>query len=153
MTAQRTIAVAYTVAAMIFSLSGHAQIIRGRIRERREAREQQVNRGFPAKGDLALARSVELRFDGVRRSYVIQVPKGSGPFPFVVLLHGGTENAEQVWRQTSLPTLARSEGFIIVAPNGLNKHWDDGRGTTLSGAASKADDVGFLKRVIKRASC
>lgn len=148
MTAQRTIAVACTLAAMILGLPGNAQTIRERVRERREAREQNVNPAFPAKGDLALARPVELRFDGVRRTYLIEAPKGPGPFPVVVLLHGGTGNAEQVWRQTSLPTLARSEGFIVVAPNGLNKHWNDGRGTTLSGAASTADDVGFLKRVI-----
>jgi len=65
-----------------------------------------------------------------------------------VLLHGGTEDAEQVWRQTSLPSLAPSEGFIVVAPNALNKHWNDGRGTVLGGKASTADDVGFLKEVI-----
>ena len=66
----------------------------------------------------------------------------------MVLLHGGTENAEQVWTQASLPTLARSEGFIIVAPNALNQHWNDGRGAVLRGVASTADDIGFLKQVI-----
>lgn len=142
------IAIACTVAATISNLPGNAQTIRERLRERREARQQEVNPGFPAKGDLALARPVELTFDGVRRHYLIETPKGSGPFPVLLLLHGGTEGAEQVWRQTSLPTLARSEGFIVVAPNALNRHWNDGRGTTLGGVASTADDVGFLKRVI-----
>ena len=115
MTARKTIAVACTVAAMIIGLPGNAQTIRERVRERREAREQKVNPAFLAKGDLALARPVELRFDGVRRSYLTEAPKGPGPFPVVVLLHGGTGNAEQIWLQTSLPTLARSERFIVVA--------------------------------------
>lgn len=148
MLVRKMIAVGCTIAAAILCLPVDAQTIRERIRERREAREQNVNPGFPAKGDLALARSVELNFGGVKRSYMIEAPNGSGPFPILILLHGGTEDAEQVWRQTSLPTLARSEGFIVVAPNALNKHWNDGRGTTLGGVASIADDVGFLKRVI-----
>lgn len=131
-----------------FQLAGTRPDNSERIRARRQAMAQRVNHGFPTKGDLALARPVELRFDGVMRSYLIEVSKGPGPLSVVVLLHGGTEDAERVWQQTSLPTLARSEGFIVVAPNALNKHWNDGRGMTLSGAASKADDVGFLKRVI-----
>jgi polyhydroxybutyrate depolymerase len=148
MTVRKMIAAACTVAAMIFSSPGNAQTIRERIGDRREAREQKVNAGFPGKGDLALARRVELTFDGARRYYLIEGPKGPGLFPVLILLHGGTEDAEQVWRQTSLPTLARSEGFIVVAPNALNKHWNDGRGTTLGGVASIANDVEFLKRVI-----
>jgi polyhydroxybutyrate depolymerase len=68
--------------------------------------------------------------------------------PVVVLLHGGTEDAEQVWRQTSLPTLGQQEGFVVVAPNAINKHWDDGRGAVLGGKPSTADDVGFLRQVI-----
>ncbi|MGA9672017.1 MAG: alpha/beta fold hydrolase [Terracidiphilus sp.] len=148
MKARNIIATIGVITVTIFNSFGNTQTIRERIRERREAKEQQANPGFPAKGDLTQARPVTLTFDGVRRSYLIEVPRGPGPFPVLILLHGGTEDAEQVWRQTSLPTLARSEGFIIVAPNGLNKHWNDGRGTTLSGLVSTADDVGFLKRVI-----
>ena len=136
MTIRKTIAVVHLIAALMFSLSAHAQTIRDRMRERREAREQQVNPNYPAKGDLALARKVELTFNGVRRYYLVEAPKGPGPFPVVILLHGGTGSAEEVWRQTSLPTLTRNEGFIVVAPNGLNKHWNDGPGTTLGGGAS-----------------
>jgi polyhydroxybutyrate depolymerase len=134
--------------AVILSLAGNAQTLRERIRARRDARQREMNPTFPPKGDPLQARTVWLTFDGVKRSYLIEQPRGLKPFPVVVLLHGGTEDAEQVWRQTSLPTLARSEGFIIVAPNALNKHWNDGRGTVLGGEASSADDVGFLKQII-----
>lgn len=103
---------------------------------------------FPAKGDLELARTVSLTFDGTKRSYLIEAPTGRKHLPIIVLLHGGTSSAEGVWRQTSLPTLARSEGFILVAPDAVNKHWNDGRGTGLDGATSSANDVGFLKQVI-----
>jgi poly(3-hydroxybutyrate) depolymerase len=142
---------AWLIAAMMatmLSSSVNAQTIGERMRARREARQLAKNSTFPPKGDPSQARTVWLTFDGVKRSYLIAEPRGLKPFPVVVLLHGGTQDAEQVWRQTSLPTLARSEGFILVAPNALNKHWNDGRGTVLGGEASSADDVGFLKQII-----
>jgi polyhydroxybutyrate depolymerase len=77
------------------------------------------------------------------------VRNASGRSPVVVLLHGGTQTAEEVWRQTSLPTLGESEGFIVVAPQALGNQWNDARGATISGnAPSTADDVRFLKAVI-----
>lgn len=146
--ARKLIAIGFMIAATVLPLPANAQTLRERIRERREARQRETNSVFPSKGDLSQARTIGLTVDGVTRSYLIEVPRGSKPFPVVVLLHGGTENAEQVWRQTSLPTLARSEGFIIVAPDALNQHWNDGRGAVLEGVPSSADDVGFLKQVI-----
>jgi polyhydroxybutyrate depolymerase len=142
----RKMAVVLVLTATMLNLPGKAQTIGERMRERRETREQKT--AFPAKGNPALARAVSVIFDGVMRSYLIEVPKGVGPFPVVVLLHGATQDAEQVWRQTSLPTLAGSGGFILVAPNALNRHWNVGRGSAFGGVASTADDVGFLKNVI-----
>lgn len=148
MTVRKIIAVGFMIAALTAYLPGNSQMLRERLRERGEARRREVNPAFPSKGDLRQARVVRLTFDGVSRSYLIEEPRGLKPFPVVVLLHGGTEDAMQVWRQTSLPTLARSEGFILVVPNALNRHWNDGRGTVLGGVPSNANDVGFLKRVI-----
>jgi polyhydroxybutyrate depolymerase len=91
-----------------------------------------------------------LRAGGLDREYLIQGPAtGNGPFPVVVMLHGGTQTADQVWRQASLPAIGAREGFIVVAPQGRRRHWNDGRGSTIAGdAASTADDVGFLKALI-----
>jgi len=126
--------------------------LRDRIRQRMDQRAaenpESLPPGFPAKGDLATATAVTLDFDGLHRRYLIQAPSGNGPFPVVILLHGGTQNAEHIWRQTSFPTLARRDGFILVAPDGINGHWNDGRGSTLGGGVSTADDVGFLSAVI-----
>lgn len=103
---------------------------------------------FPEKGSLGLAISRTLRTRDGERRYLIYLPGGSGPFPIVILLHGGTQNAAKVWAQTSLPTLARQQRFILVAPDGMNGQWNDGRSTTISGVASSADDVGFLRALI-----
>jgi polyhydroxybutyrate depolymerase len=148
MTLRKIMAIGSMIAAIMVNLPANSQTLRERMLERRAARQHEMNSTFPPKGDLRQARTVWLTSDGVRRSYLIAVPEGLRPLPVVVLLHGGTEDAEQVWRQTSLPTLPLREGFIIVAPNALNKHWNDSRGAVLGGAPSTADDVGFLKKVI-----
>lgn len=105
---------------------------------------------FPAKGDLATAQRVNLEFDGLERYYLIQPVHAPGLHPVVILLHGSTQTADGVWKQSSLPTLAARDGFIFVAPNGVGTHWNDGRGMALGGNPSTADDVGFLKEVIRQ---
>jgi polyhydroxybutyrate depolymerase len=110
-------------------------------------------RALPEKGRLASARSRHVASGGLDRTYLVQpVPperETGGPHPVVVLLHGGTQTAADAWRDTSLPTLAEREGFILVAPQGEGRHWNDARSATLADdAVSTADDVGFLRAVI-----
>jgi polyhydroxybutyrate depolymerase len=105
----------------------------------------------PAEGSPAAAQSRTLEHDGQPRSYLVAVPPATRAVkpPLVVLLHGGTQTASQAWTQTSLPTLGQREGFILVAPQGLQRHWNDGRGSTVArDGPSSADDVGFLRAVI-----
>jgi polyhydroxybutyrate depolymerase len=138
-----------TLSAVLAASVADAQLGE-RWRERRAQRQAEgsANPAFPAKGDLASARSESLTHDGLERRYLIQRPAGPGPFPVVILLHGGTQSAARVWEQTSLPTLARQHQFIIVAPDGVDGFWNDGRVNSASGQISTADDVGFLRRVV-----
>jgi len=101
-------------------------------------------------GPVPGAGTRRIAIDGVERRYLVQpVPDASGRVPVVVLLHGGTQTAEDIWRETSLPALAAREGFILVAPQALGRQWNDARGATISGnPPSTADDVRFLKSVI-----
>jgi polyhydroxybutyrate depolymerase len=105
---------------------------------------------LPEFGQVPSARVRHLGIDGLDRSYLVQpVRNATGRVPVVVLLHGGTQTAEDIWRETSLPTLGAREGFIVVAPQAAGKQWNDARGATLSGKPpSTADDVRFLKAVI-----
>jgi len=101
---------------------------------------------MPERGNLATARRRHIAVGGLDRSYLVQPApgaRGAGRLPVVVLLHGGTQSAEDIWRETSLPTLGASEGFLVVAPEALARHWNDQRGP-----ASTVDDVRFLKAVI-----
>jgi polyhydroxybutyrate depolymerase len=107
---------------------------------------------MPERGSLATAKRRHLTVGGLDRSYLVQPAPGSrgaGRLPLVVLLHAGTQSAEDVWRETTLPTLGAREGFLVVAPEALDRHWNDVRGASIAGnPASSVDDVRFLRAVI-----
>lgn len=104
---------------------------------------------FPAKGKLDSAEKRTLDFAGIEHHYLIQTASGREGHPAVILLHAGNETAADVWVETSLPTLAARDHFILVAPDATaNQHWNDGRGAALNGQASSADDIGYLKQLI-----
>jgi len=104
---------------------------------------------FPDKGNPRLAQERHLATADGDRTYLVLPVTTPGFHPVVILLHGGTQTARQFWRQTSLPTLGQQEGFIVVAPQGINDHWNDGRGATIAGdEPSTADDIGFIKAII-----
>ncbi len=120
-------------------------------KNKRDAKQGDISqRYFPAKGELSSASRMTMISGGIKRSYLIQSPKGSGPFPVILLLHGGTQSGEKVWTQTSLPTLAARQNYILVAPDGINEQWNDGRGITMSGKRSSVDDVGFLRALVQK---
>ena len=107
---------------------------------------------MPERGNVATARRRHIVVGGLDRSYLVQPApgaRGAGRLPVVVLLHGGTQSAEDIWRETSLPTLGAREGFLVVAPEALARHWNDVRGPSIAGSpASTVDDVRFLRAVI-----
>ena len=107
---------------------------------------------MPERGSIATAKRRHIKVGGLDRSYLVQPAPGSrgvGRLPVVVLLHGGTQSAEDIWRETSLPTLGAREGFLVVAPEALDRHWNDVRGASIAGSpASTVDDVRYLKAVI-----
>ncbi len=93
-----------------------------------------------------------LRHDGFDRSYVFSVPAAAdGKKPLVILLHGALGSGEQVWRYSAFAKVAEREGFILIAPDGINNVWNDGRAVTLSGRKTTADDAGFLIALIDKA--
>ena len=100
---------------------------------------------MPDYGNVATARRRHIAVGGLDRSYLVQPARGAGRLPVVLLLHAGSQSAEDIWRETSLPTLGAREGFLVVAPEALDRHWNDVRGVT---GGSTVDDVRFLKAVI-----
>lgn len=99
--------------------------------------------------------SVDIRLQGLRRTYLLHVPRGydpARPWPLVVAVHGAFSKASAMERETGWSDLADREGFIVAYPNGfglfgLIQHWNAGHCCGRA-ADKKIDDVGFLSRVI-----
>lgn len=95
-----------------------------------------------------------LEAGGATRTYRVYVPAsydGKSPVPLVLALHGGGGAGRGMNRLTNLNDLAERHGFIVTYPDGLYRHWNDGR---QSGAAEsrRVDDIGFLSALIDRLS-
>jgi polyhydroxybutyrate depolymerase len=87
--------------------------------------------------------------DGRIRSYTLVVPNSikEKPAPVLFVLHGGGGSAKQIHKSLSYDALARQRGFVVVYPDGIDKHWNDGRtGSKIHLFKGKApDDVAFLR--------
>ena len=77
-------------------------------------------------GDMTMSVDV----DGIERDYFVHIPEGYNSeelFPLVFVLHGGGGSAEKIGKFTGFTELSDQENFIVVYPQGDEKHWNDGR--------------------------
>jgi len=82
---------------------------------------------------------------GVARNYLLYVPRSyqkNHPLPLLLVFHGGEGHAYNMPLFTSFDQIAEAKGFVVAYPDGVNRHWNDGRGL------SPADDVGFVRALI-----
>jgi polyhydroxybutyrate depolymerase len=105
--------------------------------------------GSPGPGPEPIANFHEsiVTADGRRRTYVLHLPTGYTPtkiYPLVLVFHGGYGWGAQILSMMQFAAKADEAGFIVVAPDGIDRHWNDGRGT----ANSKIDDVSFVRQLI-----
>lgn len=83
---------------------------------------------------------------GSRRSYLLYVPpshRADRPLPLVLVFHGAGGRGRGMARHTGFTRLAEREGFAVVYPDGLDRRWNDGRGT-----GGSQDDVGFVRALL-----
>ena len=98
-----------------------------------------------------------LLHDGLERTFLMHVPAsydGVHQIPLVLALHGGGgTGANMIALTEDLNNLADEQGFMVVYPDGIEKHWNDGRELSNRPAFTKnVDDVGFLKTLVERIS-
>jgi polyhydroxybutyrate depolymerase len=89
--------------------------------------------------------------DGVKRTYYLHVPTTYNPdhaVPLVLNFHGnGSSGLQQSWL-TGMNKLADQNDFIVVYPDGLMRHWNDGRPAMVK----LFDDMAFVRQLIKTLS-
>ncbi len=97
--------------------------------------------------------------DGIERSYVLRVPAGAAGgnarVALVVVLHGGGGNADNAEQMTGFTDKSRSEGFIVVYPEGSGRRkdrlltWNAGHCCGYA-MERRIDDVGFIGALVDR---
>jgi polyhydroxybutyrate depolymerase len=93
--------------------------------------------------------SGRLIYQGQARIYHLYLPSNynrTRSWPLVLAFHGGYGSGKRMARNTGFNDLADREGFIVVYPDGVDRHWNDGRGTV----NTEIDDVGFVGALIDR---
>jgi len=93
---------------------------------------------------------------GLRRTFLIHPPhpqKQATRLPLLIVLHGAGSNGEGMVKLTlgEFDSMSDKEGFIVVYPDGVDKHWNDAR--PADEAQDRAhedniDDVGFISALI-----
>ena len=93
-------------------------------------------------------------WDGLKRTYLLHIPPSydkNRPMPLVIALHGSGGSGKTMKRLTlgGFNTLSDKEGFIVVYPSGVGRHWNDGREIAWHRAHTEnIDDVGFISALI-----
>ena len=73
----------------------------------------------------------------------------SGRRPLVVAFHGGSADGTAMRKLTNLDARADRDGWVVAYPNGVEGHWNDGRGVDSYPAhRDDVDDVGFVSRLV-----
>ncbi len=90
---------------------------------------------------------IEINIDGTKRRYYLYQPSSAKlPSPLILAFHGGGGTAEGTDKCAGgIARLADEKGFIVAYPDGIDRHWNDGRPDI---SKSNYDDVGFVSRII-----
>jgi len=96
--------------------------------------------------------SQTMEFDGRQRSYHLYLPKKLSSNPALILvMHGSMSKGLHMRGITAygFETLAEEEGFIVVYPDGFERHWNDCRASAKYSANTlDINDVGFLSELV-----
>ena len=85
---------------------------------------------------------------GRERTFLYHLPPNTRPgLPLLLSLHGRLGQGRNQADLTGFNAVADESGFLVVYPDGVERSWADGRGTT-SADEQGVDDVGFLSALI-----
>ncbi len=89
----------------------------------------------------------ELVVQGLNRTFYIHTPpsySSTKSMPLLLVFHGSNGTGRTVARVTGFNEVADREGFVVVYPNGIDRHWHDARDIF----NVNVDDISFTKALI-----
>lgn len=95
-----------------------------------------------------------LSHGGLERTFRLYVPpthERTRRAPLLIVLHGGGGTGAGMEGLTAggLNRLAARDGFVVACPDGVERHWNDGRGIQdYRSHRENIDDVGFVSALI-----
>ncbi|NRQ40368.1 hypothetical protein HII36_52410, partial [Nonomuraea sp. NN258] len=87
----------------------------------------------------------EMSFGGLTRTYLLRVPKGPGPHPVLLDLHGLGSNAAEQSAYSRLAEQGARRGYIVATPQAA-----EGRLAWTLPHTGGPDDTGFLSALLDR---
>jgi polyhydroxybutyrate depolymerase len=104
----------------------------------------------PVTPEAASQTTKTITVDGLNREYIIYLPSAwntqTTALPLLFALHGGGGTDSGMISLASFNSLAESNKFIVIYPQGTQKNWNDGRPTPPNQAG--VNDVNFIRTLI-----
>lgn len=99
------------------------------------------------------ARTLTVESGGRTRTFRLVVPESTvdaEPVPLVVLFHGSKGDGAGQIGLSGFDAKAEAEGFVLVAPDGIDRSWNSGSCRNPDGRAcvEDVDDVGFARDLV-----
>jgi len=94
----------------------------------------------------------QITVDNIARTFIVYVPKSyssAKKSPVIFLLHGGGGTAKSMLNISNggdFKSISERENVLLVAPNGIDKSWNDGRQTKSN--KQGINDVKFIKQLV-----
>lgn len=89
-------------------------------------------------------------FEGRERCALSVTPKGKVR-GLAVVLHGSYGNAERIREMTAFDREAVRHGLVVLYPEAVEEHWNDGRVAKSTAAKQQINDVGFIASLVRAA--
>ena len=99
----------------------------------------------------AAAEERRMRFGEQERVYdLIGPPVHGHAKAAIIVLHGGGGSAAQVRASFGMDEVAERDGLLIAYPDGIRRHWNDGRDDfRVYGGETPPDDFAFLTELAR----
>ena len=90
--------------------------------------------------------------ENLNREYFIHIPstyRNVPLAPIVLVFHGRGGNAKQIAKFSGFNTLPEKHGFLVIYPQSIDKHWNDGRESQkFREHDEKVNDVAWIDAVL-----